>query len=155
MPKVKKFVNDYSISEQGRFRELFAFTVKRSQRKAHRRFVVSFFFVIVLVIILYVYYFHRHYYPNPHSPESLFWWFNGVLLLWLLNSEEFELKCPACRNIVNSNQLGCYCPACGRNEFKSPVCDGCGKRIFWYKGSRCYKICACTHCGIFLNDKGI
>lgn len=76
---------------------------------------------------------------------------------------EFSLKlcCPGCQNNLE-RELGDYCPECGhRGGMQSPgwlrgmKCDRCGMTLSYQKGRRAFKIRACTHCGLPLDEEGI
>jgi hypothetical protein len=68
--------------------------------------------------------------------------------------------CPACRRPLDDT-IGTYCPICGSPSlrpggwFTPPKCATCGKSMWTNRGSRRYKIRACTHCGVKLDEKGL
>jgi hypothetical protein len=69
------------------------------------------------------------------------------------------LRCPGCGKSLTSTK-GLYCPMCGSAQYRggvhSKVCPGCGGTI--YAGgdnARPYRIRGCTHCGVFLDEKGL
>ena len=78
----------------------------------------------------------------------------GVLLLL-----SPRLTCPACRRGLETG-LGTFCPECGKRAlkpagwFKSARCEACD-RTMWYGKNRGYRIRACSHCGLWLSDKGV
>lgn len=67
--------------------------------------------------------------------------------------------CPACRRQLD-NTVGMFCPECGSPSvqpggwFKPPGCSSCGKGMNSARGRK-YKIRACTHCGVMLDEKGL
>lgn len=69
------------------------------------------------------------------------------------------LSCPACRNALDQGG-GIYCSECGASAlqpsgwFRAPWCSSCGKTMLRRKG-RLYKIRACRHCGVPLDEEGI
>ena len=71
-----------------------------------------------------------------------------------------DLVCPGCLNNVEDSR-GSYCPECGshslqpRRWFRFPHCTGCGKIMSNSRAGRLYKIRACTHCGLRLDDNGV
>jgi hypothetical protein len=96
-------------------------------------------------------------------PDYLSWfgvcWFiswSTVVLLVILSPVP---NCPACHNALDQG-LGDYCPECGARHASAwrlvhaPSCLSCGKIISRRRG-RQYKIRACTHCGVPLDDKGL
>ena len=66
------------------------------------------------------------------------------------------LVCPGCDNSVET--IGRYCPECGLpaldgGTFIRPAeCTSCGKILSYRKG---FKIRACGHCGIMLDEMGV
>ncbi len=70
-----------------------------------------------------------------------------------------QLKCPGCGGRLDRG-FGDWCPECGSDRLgpagwlTSPRCDACGKRMRRAK-TRQYKIRACTHCGLMLDDRGL
>jgi DNA-directed RNA polymerase subunit RPC12/RpoP len=92
-------------------------------------------------------------------------WAGGVFLLcWLIVMVwmffPVRLVCPACSNDVERGELGPYCPTCGSRSlsaggrWKAPRCAACGKRL--RRGRyRYYKVRACTHCGLLLDERGL
>jgi hypothetical protein len=80
-----------------------------------------------------------------------------------------KLPCPGCQQDLEVAKLGDYCPDCGAKETiekkevltgaintKHPKCTSCGTKFTAGRsGKRIYRIRFCTHCGVFLDDKGI
>jgi RNA polymerase subunit RPABC4/transcription elongation factor Spt4 len=70
-----------------------------------------------------------------------------------------KLKCPACHNSF-LGEIGEYCPECGSaslepaNWLGAWHCNSCGKNL-WGGKNRSFRYKACTHCGVFLDDKGL
>jgi hypothetical protein len=68
------------------------------------------------------------------------------------------LVCPGC--LQNMEKIGEYCPECGSaglepgGWFSSPHCPTCRKSMSRNKG-RHYAIRACSHCGLYLDEKGL
>ena len=68
--------------------------------------------------------------------------------------------CPACSRPLDDT-IGTFCPECGSPSvgpggwFMPPKCAACGKSMWTNRGSRRYKIHACTHCGVKLDEKGL
>lgn len=72
-----------------------------------------------------------------------------------------KLHCPGCGKDLEK-ELGRYCPECGHPDgvqpavwFRSAKCEICGMGLRYHKGERAFKIRACTHCGLPLDDEGI
>lgn len=143
-------VADYSVEERSRLRH--AFSCIASDYRRHGRIgfagVGGFMCCILLAIIL---------------PKTLFpWFFIPVLIFWLVAFgsavSALRLVCPGCSNEIE-HSFGRYCPECGSRQleaggwFRSPHCTACGKFMRHGKG-RHYKIRACTHCGLMLDEKG-
>lgn len=87
----------------------------------------------------------------------------GVCLLGLAVLSIFtpKLCCPNCGQNFGSG-FGPFCPECGnrslhrRGWLRSPKCSVCGEVMASGKHScRFYVIRACTHCGVWLDDKGL
>jgi transposase-like protein len=80
-----------------------------------------------------------------------------------------KLPCPACQQDLEVARLGDYCPDCGARETipkkevltgamntEHPKCTSCGTKFTAGRsGKRIYRIRFCTHCGVFLDDKGL
>ena len=70
------------------------------------------------------------------------------------------LVCPGCQGRLDRG-LGRYCPECGSSQFqhgegfKAPHCGACGMRVTYGRQRRHYRMCACTHCGLMLDEKGL
>lgn len=92
---------------------------------------------------------------------------NGVLWIEMLCflicvgavATSATLVCPGCGNPLET--MGRFCPECGGTPlipgnllFKPTKCSVCGKSVRFGR-TRSYKIRACTHCGIVLDEKGL
>ena len=69
--------------------------------------------------------------------------------------------CSSCENDVDT-VVGLYCPECGKQTihqgglFRETECTACGSQLRFAKGGvRGYRIRACTHCGIKLDQNGL
>jgi hypothetical protein len=165
---VTKVADEYSIDELMQFREQFAPIAQRC-RKLKRRNRICFFAGIIWMAIpltkLSVF--------SDILPKSLqtslqnlmVGWPLGVLLWFLLTIvfwvQLLRFECPACHNRLASRRLGSYCPECGSDQleagnwYRAWRCNACGKRLAHDKEGPCYKIRYCTHCGVFLDEKGL
>jgi hypothetical protein len=69
------------------------------------------------------------------------------------------LRCPNCRNKV-AKPIGEFCPQCAKralapgNFLFAPSCDACGQ-VMRNNRYTSYTVHACTHCGFWLDDKGL
>jgi hypothetical protein len=69
------------------------------------------------------------------------------------------LKCPACHNQF-IDDIGECCPECGSTPLEpadwlgARHCNACGKNLRIGR-NRNFKYKACTHCGVFLDEKGL
>jgi hypothetical protein len=77
------------------------------------------------------------------------------LLVHFLN---LRLRCPSCRKPL-APAKGRYCPQCGSEKYQagSRRCESCGGGIEEEDAdsARSYRIRGCTHCGVFLDQRGI
>jgi hypothetical protein len=97
--------------------------------------------------------------PNVVVP----WFLIPAMIFWLIalgsTMTAPRLVCPGCSNEMEG-AFGKYCPECGSPTlgnarwFRAPNCTACGKSMRRGKG-RYYKIRACTHCGLMLDEKGL
>jgi hypothetical protein len=142
----------FTEEEQKRYREVFAPTAQKYRSRSRLVFVI---FIICFAIIL----------TGFLLPRSSFGWVGGAffvcwLVIMFVAITQSALDCPACRGNLVSRELGSFCPECGAaglkagGWFKSPRCDSCGKSLRRGK-SRQYRIRACTHCGLMLDDRGL
>jgi hypothetical protein len=78
-----------------------------------------------------------------------------AVLIHLLN---LRLRCPSCRKALTPAK-GDYCPQCGTEGYRagSHWCQECGVRIEeeTAEGARSYLVRGCTHCGVFLDQRGL
>jgi hypothetical protein len=140
----------WSEEEQKRFREIFAPTAKEC-RSASKYAQV--FLGIGMVVCLSCF----------TLPKGFMPWAAGIVVIcWLivlsLKLSLVSVDCPACRCALNSPDFGDYCPECGAGKlvpaelFRAARCNACHKR-FVSRSRRNYKIRACTHCGLILDEK--
>jgi hypothetical protein len=143
----------FSPEELIQFRKLFLERAERRRRYDRRC-------IITAILVFLVWFVSIRFLP----PLGL-GWICGVLFaafVVLLISAWFRephLECPACHRDLDSFKLGRFCPECGRDQvlirrWTSPICKGCGATMRWGKGRR-YTIRACTHCGVFFDQKGV
>jgi hypothetical protein len=139
----EKTVADYSEPEKEQFRSEF-----RPIARQHRIFNYVFLIIGIAVFLLLI------------LSKRNDWWllFLSVLAFGILYSLLFDPVCPACERRVNG-RIRTFCPECGGKvspggSFKAPQCLSCGMDL-WRGKRRSYKIRCCTHCGVFLDGKGI
>jgi hypothetical protein len=96
-------------------------------------------------------------------PESTDDWAIGGAFICLLAAFAVillspPLRCPACRNNLLARNLGPYCPECGARALNDaddpPHCSAFGRDIR-FRNARHFRIRACTHCGVPLDEKGL
>jgi len=148
--KPGRLVTDYTADEVAKFQEEYRPLVADYRR--HARIagfgMASFFLCIFLGMIL---------------PKTLFFYFWAAgICSWffIVFAMKRVPKCPACHNSPDVG-FGVFCPECGCRTLepsdswfsRAPKCRSCGKRMRKGK-SRGYKIRACTHCGLRLDDRG-
>lgn len=165
LPVTKK-ASDYTEEELKQFRKQFAVTIERMRRKVRSLLWICIgvglaFILDIVTLVL------DHQEHGPGKAEFLsicvFWFL--FLLFWacviLVIFYYRQPECPACHNRLNAYPLGDYCPECGSNQLEkkkiirySYKCRACGKRLKWGKYGKHFRIRICTHCGIFLDEKG-
>ncbi len=97
--------------------------------------------------------------PAGEKGFSVFCGFAGFLLIGGIFWPALP-PCPACRQRLD-DYVGAFCPECGNATVKPggflqpPKCSSCGKSLGSGRGGRQYKIRACTHCGVKLDEKGL
>lgn len=153
---------DYSPEELKRFREIFAEDLKQ-YRSADQRCAYP-----VLIVILAGFAAVVCSFLLSHSQSPIKWLLGvgiflalaGLLLFAIvLTIIEKKLKCPACHDSF-LGEIADYCPECGGGSLESPNwigarhCNSCGKKILSGK-NRTFRYKACTHCGVFLDEKGL
>lgn len=146
-----RVVSDYSAEDRLRMLATFSSAAADYRRRGHVSSCVlgGFTGSILLAMVL----------QNSLSP----WFMTSAMLLWLIGVGTSliapRLVCPGCFNNVD-HSLGAYCPECGSrqlqlgNWFRAAYCTACRKSLRRHKG-RHYRIRACTHCGLLLDEKGL
>lgn len=146
----ERFVTDYTPEEAAAFREQFrplAQVYRQRSRKALYG-MVPFFVCLILAITV--------------QKQLAFYFFVAGMcsLFFMVFASPRTPDCPAC-HIKLDREFGAFCPECGSRSLQpanwfrwSPRCESCRKTMARGKG-RYYKIRACTHCGIMLDEKGL
>ena len=148
---VQQFAADYGPEDLKRFREMFRPIAENFRRwKVIRWIIIVVCFAYFLICCIF------------QMSDNISWWvlFFGCWLAYIVSLvTESKLKCPACGN--DMSDLGLICPECGDKAvqkggwFSRPSCTSCGERLGRGRHGRSYKIRACTHCGVKLDDEGV
>lgn len=141
----------FTEEEQRRLREIFAPTAQKYRARSRLLPIIFGIFAAIILLGMLL---------RCHSG----WLFGSLFICsiagFFIVIMQSSLNCPACRENLISPQLDNYCPECGTANlklagwFRSPHCDSCGKSLRRGR-SRQYRIRACTHCGLVLDDKGL
>ncbi len=156
-----KKVGQYSPEELKQFQEIFAADLKQN-RAADRRYANPLLVVFLLGIGAVVCSYLLASQPPIH-------WLLGVGIVLIAaglisvavaaSSLQKQLKCPACHGQF-IDDIDKYCPECGSaslgrgGAFGAMQCNSCGKKLLSGK-NRTFRYKACTHCGVFLEQKGL
>jgi hypothetical protein len=147
--------SDYSAEECARFREVFrplAVTYRRRRGVGSAWFLFGAGCLISGGFLDYV--LRQNLMPWFAIPFSLC----VAVWFWILMTTP-KLICPACSQEME-HSFGDYCPECGSKgmeapgQFRAAHCKTCGKSMHGGRGRK-YKIRACTHCGLMLDDQGL
>ena len=85
-----------------------------------------------------------------------------VLIITGLLAQRRLGRCPRCGEYVFST--GAWCPVCGQRSLEPgsftspPHCRECNTSLTKkgrYQGVRTYPVCACSHCGLQLDQEGL
>lgn len=139
----EKTATDFSDSEKDQLRASF--------KPAAMRYGIDGYIFIILSFASFLF--------RAFSKQEDRWWlFCGVILFGIIYSILFGPTCQACKRRVDDG-VRTFCPECGGKVspgrfLKAPQCLSCGKDL-WQGKRRSYKRRCCTHCGLFLDDKGI
>jgi len=148
----ERYVSDYPSDEQSRFRERFrplAERYRRYRRVATWAMWPGFAFGLLFLAR-----------PSPPNP-----WILGPCLVSLAVCGGIAAlsplpKCPACHNRLDQG-FGEFCPECGAQALErakwlcNPKCAACARTMSRRKSGRHYRIRACTHCGVMLDENGL
>jgi hypothetical protein len=150
MPLINR--SRFSPDEQNRCCEFFAPSLAKYRsrtRLSHAIFVVGITFMFIVFLL-----------PKTYVG----WGLGAVLVCWLglviIAIMQSKLECPGCGGNIMSRDLENFCSECGaanlkpRGWFTSPHCESCGKTLRRRK-TRQYRVRACTHCGLMLDEKGL
>jgi hypothetical protein len=157
-----KETGDYSPEELKQFREIFAGDLKR-YRAADRRYAYP---VLIVILAGFAAVFCSFLLSHSQSPikwllgAGIFLVFAGIIsIAVVMTLLQKKLKCPACHDSF-LGEIGEYCPECGSGSLEpanwlgARHCNSCGKNILSGK-NRTFRYKACTHCGVFLDEKGL
>jgi hypothetical protein len=155
-----KKADDYSPEELKQFRGIFAADLKQTratERQYTNPILIVFLVGFAAVVCSYLL-------SQPPSKwllgAGIFLIVTGIISIAVAAfSLQKKLKCPACHNSF-VGEIGEYCPECGSallepaNLLGARHCNSCGKNLLGGK-NRSFRYKACTHCGVFLDDKGL
>jgi RNA polymerase subunit RPABC4/transcription elongation factor Spt4 len=150
-PPPPRVVEGYRPEELVKFREAFA-TVTESYARSLRRMLICF--------ILAIGFFFAMYYSAGGLKEAFALAFGVSFIGALWSIKGLQRACPACGNVLDEGPFGQYCPECGSPKleqpdlFRAPRCADCGRTMRRRRRGRDYKIRACTHCGVMLDEVG-
>lgn len=144
-----RVVTDYAPEEVAAFREQFKPLAEHyHQRSRLAGFGVAGFFLCVLLGM-----------ALP-KPLFIYFWMAGVASwFFIVIAMPRTPSCPACSHRLDGG-FGAFCPECGGRALqaggwlRAPRCDACGKSMRRGR-TRQYKIRACTHCGLRLDERGL
>lgn len=142
----------YTKEETSRFQQIFAPVPKRYRRHVRTACVAVIGGMLWILLFLLVF-----------RPSDSAWGFLvPFFMCWVVGLAAIvsapALVCPACRERLDRG-LGEYCPECGAYEpragdwYQYPFCVSCGRHLRRHR-ARQYKIRACTHCGLMLDERG-
>lgn len=156
-----KKVGQYSPAELEQFQEIFAADLKQ-YRATDRRYA----YLLLVVFLLGVAAVVCSYLLSSQPPIQWLLGVGIVLIAGVLvsvvvvaSSLEKQLKCPACHSLFIAD-MEKYCPECGSaslgrgGALGAMHCNSCGKKLISGK-NRNFRYKACTHCGVFLDHKGL
>ncbi len=140
---------DYSESEKQMFRAQFK-PIARRYRFCSRTFIIVFLALFIPMFLGLL--------DGTQFGKWFPFLFVALMALAIVFFISIRPACPACKRNMEG-EVRTFCPECGGKVksgsfFISPECLACGKKLRGRKG-RPYKIEFCTHCGVFLDDKGI
>ena len=151
LPPPRRLVTDMSPKEQADLREAFRSAALRYRRHGH---VVGFIVLGAIGVVSLGFILPRRFFS---------WIMGGFITCWLAGLIAMALspglRCPGCRRKIDDG-YGQFCPECGvralepRGWPQVPRCSSCQRALDWHK-RRGYQIRACTHCGLWLDDKGL
>ena|SRR5579871_1684766 len=146
----QRLVTDIPPEEQAQLQESFKPVVQRYRWRQR----------ICLILVMVAFGFVFCFFVNK-AQES--WVATGFFLCWMVVAGialfSPQLRCPACQNIVEEG-YGPFCPECGAQTLqpgtwlRAPHCAACD-RVMLHGKTRRYKVRACTHCGLWLDDAGV
>jgi hypothetical protein len=152
----QRYASDIPPAEQAEFRNAFKRQIQRNRRivKTWGCIFLANFAVLILAI------------PIPYPPLVVWSALSFIVCLLMLVFLTPTYVCPACRGSLVFD-FGEFCPECGKRTLSRAgwrtdrKCTSCGKTMEWRRGGRFsgggrrYDVRACTHCGLWLDDRGI
>lgn len=147
--KPSRIVTEYTPDELSRFREEYRPLVARYRRQGR---ILGFALVSACLCMFLG--------MTLPWPFTMYFWATGICsIAFCLFARGGVPNCPGCRKSPDLG-LGEFCPNCGSRALErshgwfsgGPKCRACG---LGKGGSRRYRIRACTHCGLGLDDRGL
>lgn len=153
-PLPPRVVEDYTAEERQAFRKTYETLAARYRRRLNTVFKI---YGAALLGCLLLFGATRPAHPHLILIGALALFF--LVLVTIMAIFIVLPRCPACGNSLEDG-LGAYCPECGARSvtqkgwFGNAECASCGRSLRFAK-SRCFKIRACTHCGVMLDEEGL
>jgi hypothetical protein len=141
---------DYTESEKQVFRDQFKPIAKR-YRFCSKAFLIAFLALFIPMFLGWL--------DGTQIGKLFPYFFMAVMVIAIILFISISPICPACKRKVEG-EIRTFCPECGSSDltlksfFLWAKCHSCGVELRRGKG-RPYKIRCCTHCGVFLDGKGI
>jgi hypothetical protein len=153
-------LGNFSPGELKQFRETFTAELKQ-YRATERRYAWPILVIILAGFAMMFFSFLLFQHPiNWLVKTGIVFVFVGIILIaFAASSLQRKLKCPACHNPFMDGS-GERCPECGSASVEPPNwlgtrhCNYCGKDLRTGR-NRSFRYKACTHCGLFLDEKGL
>ena len=142
----------YTAEETSQFQQNFAPVANRYRRHARTAVAAIIGFMCWILLLCLVF-----------RPSASGWGFLvPAFVCWIIGLAAIlsapVLICPARQERLDRD-LGRYCPECGSTQLeagdflRAPHCLSCGRHMRRHR-ARHYKIRACTHCGLMLDERG-
>jgi hypothetical protein len=142
----------YTAEQTSRFQQMFAPVARRYRHHALAALIAivgSISWILLLALVV--------------KPSTSAWgYIVPFVICWIIGLVAIgsapALVCPGCKERLDRG-FGAHCPECASNGlqtgnwFRAPRCLSCGKYLRRHR-ARHYRIRACTHCGLMLDERG-